>query len=495
MRIKTVRDITLFLGIIRRPLGLLVLAGLLSSALYGQAQNQPADTVVAVLDWPEFRSLILENHPMARRALLLSEQGRWLERGARGFFDPKLYGDWDHKAFDEKQYWRMGDAGLKVPLPFGPELSVGYQWNNGVFLNPERTIPDRGQAALGINLPLLQGLFFDPGRAGIQQAKLEARVLEAERSLLLNDLIHEGARLYYNWVVADNMVRLLDRVLGVTFNRHQAIVDSYFAGELPGVDTLESYLQVQNRIFDLQEAEVGLQQARLELITFLWNNQNQPADGFPWTAPGWNPDLLLRDDLFPAPNLSQPEWLHPKLQQLQFKMGSLEVDQRLAQQMRLPKLDVNYYFLGNGWNFVPTSTGGDQSSSVFTQDYKWGATFNWPLFMRKETAKIQLTQIKMEQNRMDQSFTLQDITNKVRAYQAQFSTVNQQIVLFRSAVDNYSRLLSAELEKFELGESSIFLINSREQKLIEAQEKLLKLQGKYYKLQASAAWAAGRLGE
>jgi len=54
-------------------------------------------------------------------------------------------------------------------------------------------------------------------------------------------------------------------------------------------------------------------------------------------------------------------------------------------------------------------------------------------------------------------------------------------------------LLQAEQRKFEVGESSIFLINSREQKLIETQLKFNKLQGEFAKDLLSVYWSAGQL--
>ena len=58
-------------------------------------------------------------------------------------------------------------------------------------------------------------------------------------------------------------------------------------------------------------------------------------------------------------------------------------------------------------------------------------------------------------------------------------------------VINYQSLLDAETEKFRVGESSIFLLNSREQKLIEAQMKLNKLQSEFQKLKWKLRGANG----
>ena len=60
-------------------------------------------------------------------------------------------------------------------------------------------------------------------------------------------------------------------------------------------------------------------------------------------------------------------------------------------------------------------------------------------------------------------------------------------------VGNYETLLDAEFEKFRIGESSIFLLNSREQKLIDSQMKLNKLQTEFQKLKWKLRGAKGQL--
>jgi hypothetical protein len=59
-------------------------------------------------------------------------------------------------------------------------------------------------------------------------------------------------------------------------------------------------------------------------------------------------------------------------------------------------------------------------------------------------------------------------------------------------VENYQKLRNAEIRKFENGESSLFLINSREAKLIESIIKQASLVSKFQKERAALLYAAGR---
>jgi len=57
----------------------------------------------------------------------------------------------------------------------------------------------------------------------------------------------------------------------------------------------------------------------------------------------------------------------------------------------------------------------------------------------------------------------------------------QQIAIANQNINNYQRLLQGEEAKYGNGESSLFLINSRENKLIEAQQKVIELRFKFIK--------------
>jgi outer membrane protein TolC len=88
---------------------------------------------------------------------------------------------------------------------------------------------------------------------------------------------------------------------------------------------------------------------------------------------------------------------------------------------------------------------------------------------------------------------MQMIENKVKSYYNDVVFLRQQIVVNGSALENYKRLLNGENTRFTIGESSVFLINSRELKFIEAQQKVAELRAKFFKSYAGVQWAAGQL--
>jgi outer membrane protein TolC len=116
-----------------------------------------------------------------------------------------------------------------------------------------------------------------------------------------------------------------------------------------------------------------------------------------------------------------------------------------------------------------------------------------PLFLRTERANLGLAKIKIKEANYNLNLKELEIENKINAYINELSTLEKQLILFDKTISNYQRMLFAEEERFVQGESSIFLINSRQMKLVEAENKLVELKSKYYKTIAALSWACAQL--
>jgi hypothetical protein len=65
--------------------------------------------------------------------------------------------------------------------------------------------------------------------------------------------------------------------------------------------------------------------------------------------------------------------------------------------------------------------------------------------------------------------------------------------VYRNNLNNYEKLWQSEKRLFESGESSLFMINSREMSYINAQLKLNDLSNKYQKASLDAEYSFGQL--
>jgi outer membrane protein TolC len=446
------------------------------------------------LDYEKFRQQVLDYHPLVKQADLNLAQAEAALLQAKGGFDPKAYAEHSGKNFNGKTYFQYTEAGLKLPTWAGIELKGAYNLASGTFLNSENQLPENGQASFGLTWALGQGLFFDERRAGLQWARAGLEMGEAERIAAINDLLFEAAKAYWTWNYAENAVRIVSDALQQATIRHEGLRQSFLQGERSAFDTLETFIQIQTRQVDLQFARVDAQNAALALAIFLWDAEDQVLS--PLSLPA--APILLEADFPTDQGINATDLLqnarvnHPELRLYSVKLRQLDTERRLKVEKRKPILDVSYNLLGNNWQFFPTATA--EGPAMLANDVKWGVQFSYPILNRKARGDWQLTQIKIAQTELEQRQKQQSVETKIIQYGNELENLRVQANLFRDMTANYRRLLDGENEKFFIGESSIFLVNTREQRWLDAQLKYLKLLSELKKAEAGVLWAAGLLG-
>lgn len=428
-------------------------------------------------------------HPVAVQGRLLLQRGENEVKQARGGFDPYLYASYEDKYYDDKNYFNLLNAGLKVPTWYGIELKTGIDQNDGVFLNPENNVPDGGLWFGGVSVALGSGLFIDDRRASLRQAQVFAESTYAEQQQLMNDLYFDAIKSYWKWVEAWNSLKVFEAAVELAQFRFEGVRQSYLVGDLPAIDTLEAKIQVQNRTISFNESTLEFQNATLELSNYLWFENNTPLELTDSIRPPTYENIEL-SPLMPLDSLeriySTLELNHPEMQLYDFKLSQLNIDRRLKAEQLKPKLNLNY-------NFLTEPVGNEFYTSVSTENYKWGVGFSMPIFLRGERGALQISKLKIRETQMDQQLTLYKLKNRLQSFYNSQITLNQQVLLYNDAVDNYSRLLAGERQKFEMGESSLFLVNSREINTIEAQLKLIHLLTRYKTGEAELKRATGYL--
>ena len=445
----------------------------------------------------DYLEWVKQYHPVIQQANLLNRVGEAYQLKARGGFDPKIAGDIQRKSFDGKTYFTVGETGLKIPSWMGAEFKAGYNWTNGIFLNPENNLPSTGQAYAGVKWSLGRGLMIDERRAALQQAAILIQANEAEQQEIVNDLLLAAGKSYWEWVNAYNDLKIYESALELAEVRFVGVKSSFLQGDKPAIDTLESMIQVQNRQITVNDASVVYENSSRVLSNFLWYQNELPVEVSDLLRPPFYKELTLRESNIDLANiLGNLNELHPTMRQYRFKLQNLEIGRKLKKEEMKPQVDVEFNFLADGVDFVnrPKDSGElGGLNSLLTENYKAGIKVGMPLFRRKARADLELMDIKLLDTNYKLRQKAQEVKNKVLNYQEQLDNSRQQVGINRSAVKNYQDLLTAENEKFRFGESSIFLLNSREQKLIDAQLKLVKLLSLYQKNRLGLIWSAGQL--
>ena len=435
-----------------------------------------------------FYQLTLAHHPIVKQANLLSEVARQEIRLARGSFDPKLELQYVNKQYNSTEYYNILNGSIKFPsvLPFDPV--VGLDKATGNYVNPERFISDEfnyKQVYAGFALPLGRGLITDERRTALRQAELFSKMAEAEQIKMINKILLEGAKDYWQWCFTYYNYRLTNWGVSIAADIFKRVKNNYEYGEAAPIDSVQAKITLQHRLIEQQEALLDFKNAGIQLSTYLWDSLNNPISLSLQWAPVLQPDASTNNITILNQLLDQAKDNHPELIKLKIKIDQLEVDRKLAAEFLKPKLDLNYYLLNQ-----PINPEGF-SSITFSDNYKFGLDFSIPIFLRKERSKLAQVKIKLNQTKFERSLAERQILNDIQATYNALLNTSQVLAQQSSMVINYQRLLQAELLNLENGESDLFKINIQQEKLLQSQSKMLKLMAEVEKKKALLFWAAG----
>ena len=449
--------------------------GLLFLLMFQQYSAQ--DRVESVMTLSEYLGYVKNYHPIVKQANLVINTSEAKLLKARGAFDPKVEIDFDNKQFKEKEYYNNLNGTFKIPTYYGLEFKANFENNDGLFLNPEATVPTDGLYAAGVSASLLKGLLINQRMTDLKQAKLFVKQAKEDQQILVNEILFNASLAYFNWLKIYNDKNVFRNFLTNAIFRFESTKTAYKNGDKAAIDTLEAGITLKNRRLNLEKARIQLVKASLELSNFLWLNNNTPVELQENIIPDVNTlekvDTTFNIALFNNANFDIDN--HPKIKSLNYKISSLKVNKRLKTNNLLPELDAQYNFLTQ----TPR-----QQNSFNIENYKAGIRFTLPLFLRKERGDLKLAKAKLMDAEFENEATRVTIRNKLNAVQQELESYYVQNDYIIDIVKDYSTLLKAEERKFFLGESSLFLVNSREAKLIESELKAIALENNFLKTKA-----------
>ena len=438
----------------------------------------------------QFVQIVKQYHPVAKQADIFVEKSKADVTIARGMFDPVLANETAEKTFDGTNYYYYNRPELLIPTWFGVEVAAGLEYLSGNRTDPEET---KGKSSyLGITVPLAKNLLMDKRRAALQTAKIFRDASAVEKRNILNNLLLDAKKTYWTWVKEYQVYKTLSDAVVVNEKRVEMVKTAYQLGDRPAIDTAEALVQLQS--FELQKSQAWLdfQNATLDLSVFLWTAETEPYSLSANVVPVENLQTLsIADAVLPELNnlLMAAIKNHPELLIYNFKINALAVDKKLKFQELLPTVNFRYNQLGKGNDILKTATTGP----LFQNNFQYGLSLSMPLRLSQGRGEYRKVKLKITETQLQQVQKQQLVENKVKSYFNELVAVKNQVALQEKAYKNYQILQRGEEIRFMAGESSLFLVNARENKTLEALQKLQELKAKYFKTENNLLWAAGLL--
>ena len=441
----------------------------------------------ATIEYDDFMRKVAANHPLVAQAKAYADLAKNELRAARGGFDPKVGYTRAGKALDSKRYYQVNEVKGVIPVRAGLNLQGGYEYNVGEFVDPERATGGKGLYFVGAELSLGRGLFIDSRRAEVLKGKVGLRVADAMVLAYANKLLLNAAKDYWTWYDAEREFGYLKNGVTLAKQRFDGVKEQVKVGEEAGIDSVEAKILYQDRLNQLKTAQLAKRNAYLKLSTYLWEmgynamkvDTAEAAPAFAFTG--------LPEGFFEEGYAEQVRTKSPELMMARGEIEQLKIDKRLAVEMLKPEIDLKYQLISKD------RYSGIDNGAYYANNYRYGATVAMPLLLRKERGKLGQLKTKIVQQELDLRQAERNAENTWQSTRNELVILKEQILRQQDMVRNYEQLREAELIKFSLGESSLFLVNTRENKLLEAQIKLAELEQKWQKARATAYSITGQL--
>lgn len=432
--------------------------------LIGPAFAQPALELKEVLQGVE------RHHPKLRGAQLVQRiaSAKVLEK--QGAFDPTLGMGSSYQRYNssssrgsEKDYFDNSIIFSQTETS-GVKWEAGWIHNQGTVKSPASSTGQGGEFFVGAKVPLLRGLNINSKSVALRQA--EYRELQAGqdyRLLRLFTLLDAGTA-YYQWVTAVLAEKVVAENLELARERAEQVRQTIAAGDRPEIDQVEADREVEKRRELLRKAQRGSGKTALKLALYLWNSEGRPQ---PVPESVQAPANLPKSDPIDSAELARMQVealdLRPELRDLDIRKKIVGLDRDLAANDRLPQLDLTL------------RPGYDSGNQGIGFNVKAGLQLVIPLGTRGPDGRERAASLKLEKLDLDQVEMVRRILLQIQDAAQEVEAVTDRL---ERALDVYRlarKLEEAERLKFEFGDSSLFLVNTRERSAVEAALEVLEL--------------------
>lgn len=402
-------------------------------------------------------------------------------KSAEGAFDPVFRAAGNFVPQSGYPSWQINTV-IEQPTPlWGASLFVGYRLGLGDYpaYDEKLATNEYGEIRAGLRVPLLRDGPIDRRRASIDRAELGVDVARLGRDQQILEVTRLAGLRYWEWAAAGERARLVADWVDVADTRDRQLRSRAKAGEVADIDVVESARALLQRRAQATQTTRSSEQAAIDLSIY-YRRTTGPVvpqvDQLPGPLPIPQPPSPTAgsvDDAIAA---------RPELKRLYAQRSQAEVELDFAVNQSWPALDLTA---------ATSADFGPEVNKRAVPVFEVGVTLEVPFIQRREQGRIATQRAAMR--RVDQQAITQAdrVAAEVRDAESALTRAYERFVLLDQEVSLAVQLEEAERRRFELGESTLLLVNLREQSTLESRLRLVDAKLDYQRALVQLRFAMG----
>ena len=404
---------------------------------------------------------------------------------AEGGFDPVLRSTGAVLATGQYPSQRI-DTVLEQPTPlWGTSVFAGYRIGAGKFASYDGKLEtnDHGELRAGVRLPVLRDGWIDRRRAGIQRAEIAVDIAKLNKDQQKIEITRLSAQRYWDWAGAGRRLAVVQDWLALAEARNTDLKSRVEKGDLPEIEQLENERSVLARRAQVVASTRQLEQTAIDLSLFF-----RKADG--------KPDVPSKDRL-PA-SLPEPPAVTPTVPAKQAETDALarrpeprradavraqaSVELDLARNQAWPAIDL---FVAGSADLGP----GDEKRGIPVLEA--GVLIDIPILGRPQRGRVRSQEAAVKRADKHAELARDRVGAEVKDAASAIDAARKRAEVAAQEVALAEKLEALEKKRFDLGDSTMLIVNLREQATLEARIRRIDALVDYQKAVAAERAAKG----
>lgn len=405
------------------------------------------------------------SYPALRAALRERDVADAELRTANGAFDPNLRTSVNADPVGYYKGFRVSSE-VVAPTPlWGSTFWAGWGYGDNDFPSyyGNYVTNAAGELRVGGSVPLWRNGPIDRRRANVERAELGRTLASASVEQQKIEITRTATLRYWDWVAAGQRRAVAQALLEIAVSRDAAIGARVGHGDIPQIERTDNSRAILQRQGFVISAQRDVERAAIELSLFFRDERGEPSVVSALRLPTTLPEPSVLDSATVKRDGDKARAGRPDVRRFVLQAQQTEVERRFAQNQLAPAIDLRIAGVADlGRNPDPLNYSRERP------ELQLGLVIDIPILNRANDGRVKAADAALsrldDQRRLAQDRVGAEIADAVSALEA----ARQRVLVARREVTLATELEAAERQRFEQGDSTLLIVNLREQATAES---------------------------